>query len=106
MDYNPPGSSLHEVLEARILEWLAISFSRGIFSTQGLNPHLLHWPVFLTAEPPGKAIFELRSSLIKKISGSFEELTFPLSGSPESLSSALLSPGTPPLLPLLIFKYL
>ena len=26
----------------RILEWVAISFSRGIFSTQGSNPGLLH----------------------------------------------------------------
>ena len=29
MDYNPPGSSVHEVLQARILEWVAISSSRG-----------------------------------------------------------------------------
>ena len=29
MDCNPPGSSLHETLQARILEWIAIAFSRG-----------------------------------------------------------------------------
>ena len=29
MDYRPPGSSLHGVLQARILEWVAIPFSRG-----------------------------------------------------------------------------
>ena len=29
MDYIPPGSSVHGVLHARILEWVAISFSRG-----------------------------------------------------------------------------
>ena len=29
MDYSPPGSSVPEVLQARILEWVAISFSRG-----------------------------------------------------------------------------
>ena len=29
MDYSPPGSSIHGVLQARILEWAAISFSRG-----------------------------------------------------------------------------
>ena len=28
--------------QARILEWVAISFSRGIFLTQGSNPGLLH----------------------------------------------------------------
>ena len=27
--YSPPGSSVHGILQARILEWVAISFSRG-----------------------------------------------------------------------------
>ena len=34
MDCSPPGSSAHGILQARILEWVAISFSRGIFPTQ------------------------------------------------------------------------
>ena len=29
MDYNPPGSSVYGILQARILEWVAIPFSRG-----------------------------------------------------------------------------
>ena len=29
MDCSPPGSSVHEILQVRILEWVAISFSRG-----------------------------------------------------------------------------
>ena len=29
MDCSPPGSSVHEIFQARILEWVAISFSRG-----------------------------------------------------------------------------
>ena len=29
IDYSPPGSSVHGVLQARSLEWVAISFSRG-----------------------------------------------------------------------------
>jgi len=29
MDYNPPGSSVHGISQARILEWVAIPFSRG-----------------------------------------------------------------------------
>ena len=29
MDCSPPGSSVHELLQARILEWAAIFFSRG-----------------------------------------------------------------------------
>ena len=29
LGYNPPGSSVHRIFQARILEWVAISFSRG-----------------------------------------------------------------------------
>ena len=29
MDCSPPGSSVHGILQARILEWVAISFFRG-----------------------------------------------------------------------------
>ena len=29
MDCSPPGSSVHEILQARILEWVASSCSRG-----------------------------------------------------------------------------
>ena len=40
MDCCPPGSSVHEIFQARILEWVVISFSRG--STQGSKLGLLH----------------------------------------------------------------
>ena len=29
MDCSPPGSSVHGILQARIVEWVAIPFSRG-----------------------------------------------------------------------------
>ena len=29
MDWSPPNSSVHGILQTRILEWVAISFSRG-----------------------------------------------------------------------------
>ena len=29
MDCSPPGSSVHGILQARVLEWVAVSFSRG-----------------------------------------------------------------------------
>ena len=29
LDYSPPGSSFHGILQARLLEWVPISFSRG-----------------------------------------------------------------------------
>ena len=43
MDYNLPGSSVHGIFQTRILVWVAISVSRGSFSTQGSNSYLLHW---------------------------------------------------------------
>ena len=29
MDYSPPGSSVHGILQARVLEWVAMLSSRG-----------------------------------------------------------------------------
>ena len=29
VDCGPPGSSVHGILQARILEWVVITFSRG-----------------------------------------------------------------------------
>ena len=37
VDYSPPGSSVHEILRARILEWVVISFSRES-SWPGIEP--------------------------------------------------------------------
>ena len=37
MDYT-----VHGILQARILEWVAVTFSRGTFLTQWLNPGLPH----------------------------------------------------------------
>ena len=54
MDCSPPGSSVHGILQARILEWVAISFS-GDLPNPGIKPRS---PALqadtLTSEPPGK----------------------------------------------------
>ena len=47
-DGSLSGSSVHGILQARILEWAAMPSSRGFFHSQGQNPHLLcllHWQV-------------------------------------------------------------
>ena len=31
---SPPGSSVHGILQARILEWIAIPFSKGSFQAR------------------------------------------------------------------------
>ena len=32
MDCSPPGSSIHEIFQTRVLEWVAIAFSKGWFT--------------------------------------------------------------------------
>ena len=41
IDCSLSGSSVHGIFQARVLEWIAISFSKGIFPTQESNPGLL-----------------------------------------------------------------
>ena len=54
MDCSLPGSSVRWILQTRILEWVAVSFSRGL-PNPGIEPTS---PAlaggFFTAEPPGK----------------------------------------------------
>ena len=40
MDCSPPGSSVHGIFQARILEWVSIAYSRG-FSNQEIEPSSL-----------------------------------------------------------------
>ena len=42
IDCSPPGSSADGIFRARVLEWVAISFSRGSSPTQGSNLGLPH----------------------------------------------------------------
>ena len=60
MDYSPPGSTVRGILQARILEWVAMPSFRGIFLNQGWNLCLLcllHWQVgSLPLVPPGVSI--------------------------------------------------
>ena len=41
MDCGLPASSVHGILQARMLEWVAIPFLQGLFRTQVLKPGLL-----------------------------------------------------------------
>ena len=42
MDCSLPGSSIHGILQARVLEWVAIAFSE----VQGLPQLLMHTVIF------------------------------------------------------------
>ena len=58
MDYSPPGSSVHGIPQARVLEWLAISSSRGPFRPRGQtcvsSVYLHSQEASLLLAPPGK----------------------------------------------------
>ena len=63
MDCGPPGSSVRGLLQARMLEWVAISFSRG-------SPWPRDWtgsPALqadaLLSEPPGKPLKTSRGTI-------------------------------------------
>ena len=62
LDCSPPGSSVHGILQARILEQVAIPFSRAL-SGPGTesNPGLLHADS-LPPEPPAKPLKSLVSN--------------------------------------------
>ena len=58
MNYSPPGSSSYEIFQARILEWVAILFSKGGLPNPEIKFTSLVSPAlpgrFFTTEPPGK----------------------------------------------------
>ena len=78
MGYSLPGSSVHRTLQARILEWVAISFSRGSswlrdlaqvsfiadrFFTIWVTLHPSKFkvrmnPFFFSSDPPDKYIYK------------------------------------------------
>ena len=54
MDSSPPGSSVHGILQTRILEWIAIPFSRGTPQPRDQTQDSGTAGRFFNAEPPGK----------------------------------------------------
>ena len=77
MDCSPPGSSVHGILQVRILEWVAMPSSRG--SSQPRDRTYISYISciagrFFTAEPPGKPTASLFMWKKRKESGFF----FPL----------------------------
>ena len=67
MDCSPPGSSVHGILQARILEWVAISFSRG--SSRPSDQTLVFCIAggSLPSEPSGKPIIYSNLSIFQNL---------------------------------------
>ena len=56
MIYSPPDSFVHEIFQARVLEWVAISYSRGSSQPRDRTCISCIAGRFFTAEPSGKPI--------------------------------------------------
>ena len=52
--HNPPSSSVHGTVQARILEWVAISSSSGFSRPRDWTASPALADKFFTTEPPGK----------------------------------------------------
>ena len=88
MDYSPPGSSVHGILQARIPEWIAMPFSRGSSRPRD-QTRLLHWQNSLLLSQPGSpnSIDERKSrgSLLEQMAWCWCELGGTLEGYHDSL---------------------
>ena len=56
MDCSLPGSSVHGISQARVLEWVAISSSRGSSLPRDGSRVSCTGARFFTSEPPGKPV--------------------------------------------------
>ena len=61
MECNPPGSSVHGVLQARILEWVAIPFCRGSSQPRDEPGSPALQADSLPSEPLGKLIGKMKA---------------------------------------------
>ena len=87
-DCSPPGSSVHGILQARTLEWVAVFFS-GDLPAPGIEPMPPVLPSlaggFFTTEPPGKITFFLDKKALV--------LVYFVTVSPSLCFSPLVHPG-------------
>ena len=68
VDCSPPGSSVHGILQARALEWVAVSCTRGSSRPKDDSPSSLASPctgkqILFPTEPPGKPLIHLQMEI-------------------------------------------
>ena len=68
IDCSPPGFSVHGILQARILEWVAISSSKGSSRPRDWTRNYCITGGFFTTEPPAKPKIALHPSNISATS--------------------------------------
>ena len=107
MDCSPPGSSVHGILQARILEWVAISFSRGSSSPRDWARHVscIGWWFLLllnhlestkTAAQEGLGLWIWILDCKPGLGGTIPSLNLFISSSPPTLQRRVWSPFIKP----------
>ena len=66
MDCSQPGFSVHGILQARILEWIAIPFSRGTSPPRDRNLDFLISGRFFTVWAPREALMKASKSNLEE----------------------------------------
>ena len=61
---NPPAFSVHGILQARILEWVAIPFTREYSQPRGQTCVTCIVGRFFTSEPPGKPYRSINNKFV------------------------------------------
>ena len=96
MDCSPPGSSVHGILQARILEWVAIPFSRGSSWHRDRTWVSCIASRFLPSVPPGKhsvpvACYKLMEVHKQRVTHLWHRLTVCIVSTWESVKPVLFS---------------
>ena len=75
LDYSLPGSSVHGIFQARILEWVAISFPMGSSQPRDQTHVSSIAGRFFTTEPPGRPFLQPLNSAVEdnKFTEDFQE---------------------------------
>ena len=74
MDYSLPGSSVHGIFQARVLEWVAISFSRDLPNPGfELRSHALQADTS-PSELPGKPVLSLTKAEVERFYEDLQDL--------------------------------
>ena len=79
MDCSPPGFSVHGIFQARIVVWVAISYSRESSWPRDWTESLASSALagsFFTTEPPGKPYSQVTDLVISALIDTFAALRF------------------------------
>ena len=91
-DCSPPGSSVHRILQARTLELVAISSSRGSSRPRDQTRIFCIGSRFFTTEPPEKPNETVYKSLTNSIQKPYKQYTKALQTVYKSLTNSIQKP--------------